>query len=206
MPPREAVAVTGAAGFLGRPISRALADRKDLRLFGREARQTENGAVRALDDMSGLSGVSCVVHLAGIPTSQAPEADILRVNVDLACDVARAAGAAGVERFILFSSLHVHGKATGACIGPESPFAPHNAYGRSKVQAEEAVGNICRETGMRLVILRPPMIYGPGGRGSFFQLLAPSLIWSAVRSQRSITRSRRAFSARPIQRTSPRAI
>ena len=112
-----------------------------------------------------------LVHLAGIPTSKASDADLTRSNVDLTRDVARKAAAAGVQRFVFFSSLHVHGKSAGEKLSPDAPHEPHNSYGRSKTDAERVLQESHGAGGMRLVILRPPMIYGQGAKGSFAALL-----------------------------------
>lgn len=171
---KATIGVTGAQGFVGRALTRDLR-RKGyrLRLFGRvEGRTAEGDRIEALDDPAlSFEGVDSLVHLAGIPTSKASDADLTRSNVDLTVEVARKAAAAGVRRFVFFSSLHIHGKSSETKIAPDAPHEPHNSYGRSKTAAEQALEAFRGTGGMRLVILRPPMIYGPGARGSFAALL-----------------------------------
>lgn len=152
----EHIGITGATGFVGRALTQHLLGqgREDVRLFGREA-------------VYNFAGLDCVVHLAGITTSRAPMEELRRVNVDMAAAVARAAAHHGVRRLVFMSSLHVHGKASTALVGPQSPLHPDNAYGQSKAEAEAAVRSIADQAGMELVVLRPPMIYGPGSKGSF---------------------------------------
>lgn len=169
------VGITGAQGFIGRGLVTELDREKrvKLRLFGRRASTTAGGlAVTRLDaEPASFAGIDTLVHLAGVTTSKPTDADLTATNVDLALDVARAAASAEVRRFVFFSSVHVHGKAITGPISPETPYGPENAYGRSKVAAEQALEAFCRGGEMELIILRPPMIYGPAAKGSFALLL-----------------------------------
>lgn len=166
------IGITGATGFVGRALTQSLLSqgRKNIRLFGREAATVSGLAVQqpgtgefAYD----FAGLACVVHLAGITTSRAPMDELRRVNVDMAAAVARSAVHHGVRRLVFMSSLHVHGKTSTNVVGPQSPLHPDNAYGQSKAEAEAVVKSIAEQAGMELVVLRPPMIYGPGSKGSF---------------------------------------
>lgn len=167
------VGITGASGFIGRALAHQLTDQgRELSLFGKRQSITSAGQpIKPLEFAGGaFDGIDVLVHLAGITSSSQPETDIRRTNIDLALDVATAAIAANVKRFIFFSSLGVHGKAAGADIAPQTPFAPKNAYARSKAEAEQKLQAECAGR-IQLVILRPPMIYGRGGKGSFQALL-----------------------------------
>jgi len=166
------VGITGASGFIGQALARRLTEQsRPLRLFGRKSGATLSPPIEPLDPNSrSFEGIETLVHLAGITSSDQPESEIRRVNVELATQVAEAAIAAKVKRLIFFSSLAVYGKASGASISPTTPFAPSNAYGRSKADAEQKLEAICAGK-IELVILRPPMIYGRGGKGSFQALL-----------------------------------
>lgn len=167
------IGVVGATGFIGQALVKAWASQgRRLRLFGRGPASVAGIEVEPLDQTPrGFAGVDCVVHLAALTTSRAGETDLRRVNIDLAVETARAAAAAKVKRFIFVSSLHVHGKSASAPIGPGSALTPDNAYGASKAAAEQELKRVAAETGLELVILRPPMVYGPGAKGSFAQLV-----------------------------------
>lgn len=167
------IGITGATGFIGQALARRLTEQgRPMRLFGRRQSITSSGQLIEPLDASpeAFKGIDVLVHLAGIASSDRPEPEIRRANIDLALDVARVAIAANVKRLIFFSSLGVHGKAAGAAITPETPFEPQNAYARSKAEAERQLRDECAGR-IELVIVRPPMIYGRDGKGSFQALL-----------------------------------
>lgn len=125
-----------------------------------------------------LSGVQAVVHCAArvhimADTSADPLAEFRRVNVDGTLALARQAAAAGVRRFVLLSSVKVHGEATA----PGHPFhaddapRPEDAYGLSKHEAEQALRHLAAETGLEVVVVRSPLVYGPGVKANFAQLM-----------------------------------
>lgn len=186
------VGLVGASGYIGGALATSLIrDGASPRLFGRTARCLGDREIVALTAGSDLfEGLDCVVHLSGIATSRASEDDLRRANVDLAVETARRAAAAGVRRFIFVSSLHVHGKTAARAVTPETPFRNDNAYGRSKAAAETALARVAAQTGLELIIVRPPMVYGPGSGGGF-RLLAklvqagPPLPFARARARRS---------------------
>lgn len=141
------VAVTGASGFVGRTLCASLA-------------AAGHGQVP-------LAQAQAVVHLAAIAHRQASEAELRRVNVDLAVQTAREAAAAGA-RFVFLSSLKVHGEASVRPFREDSPIAPQDRYAESKARAEEALRAI---PGLRLAVLRPPLAYGPGVKANFLALM-----------------------------------
>lgn len=165
----ERIGVVGASGYIGSAlVASLLADGSSPRLFGRTAGAVANCEMFALtEDPQQFTGLNSIVHLSAITTSRASEEDLRRANIDLATKTARKAAAAGVKRFIFISSLHVHGKTAGTPVGPTSPFKGDNAYGRSKAKAETALAAIAIDLGLELTIVRPPMIYGRGSKGSF---------------------------------------
>ena len=192
----DRIGITGATGFVGRALTHHLLGqgREDVRLFGREAATVSGLAVQtpgAGELAYDFAGLDCVVHLAGITTSRATIDELRRVNVDMAADVARSAVHHGVRRLVFMSSLHVHGKTSSDAVGPESPLHPDNAYGQSKAEAEAVVKAIADQAGMALVILRPPMIYGPDSKGSF-PLLA-RLVATGLPLPFAAARGRRSF-------------
>ena len=152
------VAVTGASGFVGAELSRALARQ------GHEVLHID-----ARNEMAGrLPGVQAVVHLAAIAHRRASRKELQAVNVGLAERVAREAAAAGA-RFVFLSSVKVHGEESQAPFTEHSLIAPQDAYAESKARAEAALRAI---PGLRLAVLRPPLVYGPGVKANFLALMA----------------------------------
>lgn len=189
-----AIGITGATGLVGRELMRQWACCADVqpRLYGRSGGGAAGAVVHPLptspDDLRGLD---VVVHLAGSTDLRAPEADLMAANADLATTVARLAAREKVTRFVLVSSMSVHGRTVPHAVTPDTPYAPTNAYGRSKVAAETAVGAVCRETGLELAIVRPPMIYGAGSQGSFNALRR--LVIMGAPLPFGLSRARRSF-------------
>ena len=102
-----------------------------------------------------------------------PLAEFRRVNVDGTIRLARQAAQAGVKRFIFLSSIKVNGEATqlGHPFLADQPPAPEDPYGISKREAEEGVRVLAQETGMEVVIIRPPLVYGPGVKANFLAMM-----------------------------------
>jgi nucleoside-diphosphate-sugar epimerase len=178
------VLVTGANGFVGSALCGHLAGlgfsvRKALRLPpGREASGTVAvGDIGSDTDWSvALEGIDRVVHLAARVhmiryTSHDASAEYRRVNVDGTRRLASMAAARGVQRFVLLSSAKVNGELTQRRYTEADPPHPEDAYAVSKWEAEQALVRIGRETGMECVILRPPLVYGPGVRANFLKLM-----------------------------------
>ena len=124
-----------------------------------------------------LPGCEVVIHLAGrahVLREQAsdPAAEFRRINVDATATLARQAAEHGVRRFIFISSIKVNGERTGT-----HPFAaddkplPEDAYGRSKLDAESVLRELAAQHAMEWVIVRPPLIYGPGVKANFARLM-----------------------------------
>ncbi|MHB1348519.1 MAG: NAD-dependent epimerase/dehydratase family protein [Desulfobulbaceae bacterium] len=178
------VLVTGAAGFIGSHLRAYLAERH---IPCRAAvRRPDNGigdaaAVGeingATDWTSALAGIDTVVHLAArvhVLRDEAldPLAEFRRVNVEGTARLAGQAAAAGVRRFVLMSTIKVLGEETFARpFGPADLPAPVDPYAVSKLEAEEALLRVARDTGMEAVILRPPLVYGKGVGGNFARLV-----------------------------------
>jgi nucleoside-diphosphate-sugar epimerase len=97
---------------------------------------------------------------------------MLRVNCDSAVRLAEAA-AGLVRRFVLLSSVKVHGEDSGSGVyGEDDALTPEDSYGRSKLEAERALTETAARTGMELVLIRPPLVYGPGVKANFLRLLS----------------------------------
>jgi nucleoside-diphosphate-sugar epimerase len=121
--------------------------------------------------------IKTVVHLAAkvhvMPGKGAgDEEDYRRINTEGTLCLAAEAAMKNVKRFVFLSSIKVNGEYTEHVPFKESdPPAPQDAYAQSKFLAEEGLKKIAAETGMELVIIRPPMVYGPGAGGNFGKLL-----------------------------------
>lgn len=204
------VLVTGANGFVGAPLCARLAA-QGLRVRA-AVRSTSNapagaevvqsGDLEAGTDWSAaLKDVSEVVHLAArVHVMNEASADPLgafrRVNVDGTASLARQAARAGVRRFVYMSSIKVHGEHTspGQAFRAGDLPAPRDSYGVSKMEAEQALRQIASETGMELVIVRPPLVYGPGVRANFAFLMR-WLVRGVPLPLASITTNRRSLVA-----------
>ncbi|WP_349956699.1 SDR family oxidoreductase [Rhizobium sp. ZPR3] len=196
------ILVTGATGFVGQALCAELSRRRmDYRPVSRNSRPgfAVIGAANGDTDWTGaLAGVDIVMHLAARvhvmnESAADPLAAFRAVNVDATANLARQAAGAGVKRFIFLSSIKVNGEGTAAGEPFSASDAPHpeDAYGRSKLEAEEALLAISAETGMEVVIIRPPLVYGPGVRANFASLMtwaARPFPWpfGAVRNRRSL--------------------
>src|SRR5690606_23604993 len=125
-----------------------------------------------------------IVHLAGIAHRRASAEELQRVNVELAVAAAKASGNA---QFIFISTVKVHGETSRRPVTEDSPLAPKDRYGESKARAEEALRKL---SGLRLTILRPPLVYGPHVKANFLSLmnaiaLGMPLPFASVRNRRS---------------------
>lgn len=132
----------------------------------------------SLDWMSCLKGVEAVVHLANrahvMHESDANPLALYRsVNTEGTLQLARQAAVAGVKRFIFISSVKVNGESTlpGQRFSPVSEYIPTDPYGLSKYQAEQGLRELSLRTGMEVVIIRPPLIYGPGVKANFLKMM-----------------------------------
>jgi len=161
------IALTGASGFVGQALVPALAARgHEPELLGREVL----GDIAAFADWPRvLAGMDAMVHLAALAHGRgASEPRLRAVNVSASIAIGRAAAAAGV-RMLFLSSVKALAEETGiAPLDEASPFAPQDAYGRAKAEAERALGAI---EGLKLTVLRAPLVYGPGVKANFLALL-----------------------------------
>jgi nucleoside-diphosphate-sugar epimerase len=154
------IAVTGAGGFVGATLYPALAAR-GLSPVALPLRGTAEVRLAPRTEL--------VVHLAALAHGRGRSVEELRrVNVELAAKVGRAAAAHGA-RMIFMSTIKVHGEESDAPLTEGSPIAPRDAYAESKARAEEALRGIA---GLRLTVLRPPLMYGPGVKANFRALMS----------------------------------
>ncbi|MCH7775515.1 MAG: NAD-dependent epimerase/dehydratase family protein [Gemmatimonadetes bacterium] len=131
------------------------------------------------------------VHRADAHASHDPEA-YRRDNVKLTVQVAQAALERGIRRFVFVSSIGVFGQSSGTgAFTPETLPHPQSTYAKSKLEAEAALGELARERGLELVIVRPPLVYGAGAPCNLKKLAAAidkglPLPLGAVRNRRSL--------------------
>ena len=187
------VLVTGANGFVGQVVCARLVDAGHTAVAGlRSERQWPNmresvpvvTSFRTLGDLSSqrdlrgaLEGIDAVVHLAArvhvMHESAANPLEEFRIcNVQGTRRLALAASERGVRRIVFVSTAKVNGETT-----PDAPFSendpcdPRDPYALSKCEAERELQSIGERTGMEIVIVRPPLVYGPGVRANFLRLL-----------------------------------
>lgn len=183
------ILITGANGFIGRALCRHLvANGLDVVATVRQGAglredlssskivQIETVTTKA-EWQNILAGCDAVVHLAGRAHVMAeknpdPLAEYRKVNVEMTGFIAEAAAAAGVRRFVYLSSIKVGGEKTKlAPIGEDHRPRLDDPYSISKAEAENKVIQICAGTGMEYVVVRPPLVYGPGVKANFAKLM-----------------------------------
>jgi nucleoside-diphosphate-sugar epimerase len=129
------------------------------------------------DWRTALEDITAVVHLAARThvmreSAADPLAAYRDINVEGTQRLAEAAAAAGVRRFVFLSSIKVNGERTGLLpFGEADEPRPEDAYGITKLEAEQVLERIAAESEMRVTILRPPLVYGPGVKGNFLALM-----------------------------------
>jgi len=182
------ILITGASGFLGGAIVDLLCQKQiPVRAIVHRNRPAfptgvEVGVITSLNASTSWSGVlknvSAVVHCAArvhvMRDDQATALEACRqINTEGTLNLAHQAATAGVTRFLFISTIGVHGAETEN--GPfhaDSPASPQTPYAQSKWEAEEGLREIARDTGMEIVIIRPPLIYGKDAPGNFTSLLS----------------------------------
>jgi len=194
--------ITGATGFVGM----ALCDRLAASGYGvvpavRSTSGLPNEVVVGNLDAStdwrpALIGCEAVVHLAARvhvmdDTAQAPLALYRATNTDATLNLARQAAQAGVKRFVFISTIKVNGEGRDEAYRESDVPAPQDPYAISKWEAEQGLWQIAEETGLEVVILRPPLVYGPGVKANFLRLMQVvkkgwPLPLGAVRNRRSL--------------------
>jgi nucleoside-diphosphate-sugar epimerase len=193
------VLITGAAGFVGQGLVTHLkGEGRPLRLAVRASDGDGSIAVGDIgpetDWGQALEGIDTVVHLAGRAHVMAKERDALaqfrKVNAAGTRRLAEQAEQAGVRRFVLVSSVKAAADTTGIhAIDETEPAVPHTPYGVSKLEGEQALWDTARR--MDAVVLRPPLVYGPGVKANFRALLrlvdsGLPLPLRSVRNRRSV--------------------
>ncbi|MDX1538539.1 SDR family oxidoreductase [Arsukibacterium sp.] len=179
----KTVLLTGATGFVGSAVASEIKT-KELRLLGRkDPRFTEAlfcpAEISPLSDYATyLEQVDVVIHAAArvhvmTDTAVDPLDEYRVVNTSGTLNFARQAAASGVKRFIFISSVKVNGEATSEnqAFRYDNTPRPEDYYGISKAEAEAGLWQIAADTKMEVVIIRPPLVYGPGVKANFAAML-----------------------------------
>ncbi len=200
------VLITGVTGFVGKELCAELLSQGHEILVAvrtkvaaiKNVEMTMVGEIdRGTDWSTALRDVDVVIHLAARvhvmhDTVVDPLAEFRKVNVDGTLNLALQAAKAGIKRFIFISSVKVNGELTEI----DQPFTendtanPQDAYGVSKFEAEQGLLKISQETGMEIIIIRPPLIYGAGVKANFASMMRAvkrgmPLPLGAIHNQRS---------------------
>lgn len=200
------VLVTGASGFVGRAVMARLAEEGSGRAPVAGVRRAagafrEECALGPLEEFGTggalPEGLDAVVHLAGrahvLDESEADPLEVFRrVNVEGTLNVARQAADSGVRRFLFVSSVGVNGNVSRRPFTERDVPTPQEPYAVSKYEAEQGLRELAAETGMEVVVIRPPLVYGPGAPGNFGRLLrwvqrgVPLPLGAITRNRRSL--------------------
>jgi nucleoside-diphosphate-sugar epimerase len=204
------ILVTGATGFVGNAlVHRMIADdvysgvvaavRREVKQWPKQVRSCVMGDLlpntnwcRALNDVSTVVHCAARVHVMHDAESN-PLSAFRRMNVEGSLNLARQAALAGVNRFVFISSVKVNGELTlpGRAFTEVDVPNPQDAYGQSKFEAEQGLRQTAVDTGMDVVIIRPPLVYGPGVKANFVALMGAvqkgwPLPLGSINNQRSL--------------------
>ena len=202
------VLLTGGTGFVGRSVLNRLCQdgmavvvcsRAETIIVPSGARYLSLPGLDANTDWKlALDGSEVVIHSAARvhvmqDESSDPLAEFRKVNVEGTLNLARQAAQAGARRFIFISSIKVNGEGTpvGVPYLADAQSLPTDPYGISKMEAEHGLRALASETGMEVVIIRPPLVYGPGVKANFLNMMrwlhkGVPLPFGAIHNQRSL--------------------
>jgi len=200
------ILITGATGFVGsRLLEHALQQGFPVRRALRRAVDDAVVGDLVVGDLTpdtnwreALRDIEVVVHLAArvhVMSDKVadPLVEFRKVNTDATLNLARQAAQSGVKRFIYLSSIKVNGEETepGESFSPDDEFVSTDPYGLSKYEAEKGLLALAKNTNMEVVIIRPPLVYGPAVKANFASMInwvsrGVPLPFGAVRNQRSL--------------------
>ncbi|HEY0289056.1 MAG TPA: SDR family oxidoreductase [Pseudomonas sp.] len=180
--------ITGASGFLGGALVNVLSQVASLDVVASSRSHShlpDDVVFHSVSEINShtdwseaLNQIEVLVHTAARvhimnDTVEDPLALFRAVNTAGTLNLARQAAAAGVKRFIFISSVKVNGESTSrdGCFSADDPPQPTDAYAVSKYEAEQGLLALSRETSMEVVIIRPVLVYGPGVKANFLQLM-----------------------------------
>jgi UDP-glucose 4-epimerase len=208
MTKNKSILLTGATGFVGDRVIKQISSLPEYQIIAPvrskyqapdSIKQAIVSGIEATTDWSSLfDGVNLVIHCAArvhvmnVLTGD-PLADFREVNRFGTLNLAQQAAEAGVKRFIFISSIKVNGETTTdkSVFKPSDKRCPEDPYGISKSEAEIGLQKIAKDTGMEVVIIRPPLVYGPGVKANFLNLLKLSatklpLPFGSINNKRSM--------------------
>ncbi|MGI2168923.1 UDP-glucose 4-epimerase family protein [Shewanella sp. MF05960] len=181
------VLITGATGFVGSALMAELKKSSNVKVISavRRVSTSVDGGTILVGDIDGstdystaIDGVDVVIHCAARAhimgdESTEPLAEYRKVNLEGALNLAKQAIKAGVKRFVFISSVKVNGESTSSdkSFTADDVHKPQDAYGISKSEAETQLLTLAQQTDMEIVIIRPPLVYGPGVKANFASLL-----------------------------------
>jgi len=182
------ILLTGATGFIGSAIADSLeCDRYEITVLLRKRSKNLSDAVTQvvcdLEDLTDLpegmfSKIDCVIYSAArahvmLEKSRDPLDEYRKINRDTTLNLAKLASENGVKRFVYLSSIKVNGEKTfpGLPFKPDDCFSTNDPYGVSKHEAEEGLLKLAKHTKMEVVIIRPPLVYGPKVKANFANMI-----------------------------------
>ena len=176
------ILITGATGFVGNHLKETINNSYSLKLLSRTGLQTENhfnaDVTKNTDYLNILNDIDIIIHCAArvhIMDDAASDSlsEFRAVNTEGTLNLAKQAALSGVKRFIFLSSIKVNGESTTN----KAPYTvldvpnPEDPYGISKAEAELQLLELGKQTGMEIVIIRPPLVYGEGVKANFASLM-----------------------------------
>ena len=202
------ILVTGSTGFVGQAVIAGLLNAAyDVRACSRQYDAISRSGVHSFQtgDLSentdwhqALQNVNVVIHLAARVHMMSdsviePLTEFRKINTVATLNLARQAAEIGVKRFVFLSSIKVNGEETNSesKFKPDDDFIPTDPYAISKYEAEQGLLALAKETGMEVVIIRPPLVYGPNVKANFVSMMkwvmkGIPLPFGAVRNQSSL--------------------